>query len=606
VLEGPRRATATLVSVLLLAGLLWGVGVALAGDSPSPGASGGQLRVTFGTTDVVDNLNPFLGYTTPSYEIYHLNYDFLVGYDPATPDLAPRPELATSWETSADGKVWTFHLREGVKWQDGEPFTAADVAFTFNYIIDNDLYAYTAFTRSIDSVVAIDPNTVEIRCSEPKANMLRLWIPIVPEHIWSQVPGERAGGDYINKPPIVGTGPFQVVEFKEGSYVKLVKNPYYWNAGKPTIDELVLALYTNADTMTQDLKSGMLAYAAGMPPAQLKTLESEPSLTVDHADQRAFNAIAINCYDSPDSLGNPVLKDPAFREALRWAVDKQKIVDLAYGGYATVGQGLFSTAVPTYYWEPPSDVAVGFDLEKARQALDDAGYTDADGDGVRDYKGKPIALRLWAVTSDVSAQEACKLVAGRFRDIGLKITYTAIDSGALLDSAYNYKGDTFAPDFDMYATTWTYWIDPDYLLNAYTTGQIEGWNDCGWSNAEYDDLYAQQARTIDPAARKPLVDGAQEVFYSQSPYIITSYPQLREAYNTDKWQGWTRVPQASGPVAFLMDNVDTYLNLEPKVATEESGNDRGPLTTLIVIAVIVVVVSLIVAVLLRRRRAAEE
>jgi len=596
------RVVLTLCLLMLTAALAWGFGAALAADSPSPTASAGTLKVTFGTTDVVDNLNPFLGYTTPSYEIYHLNYDFLVGYDPSSSDFTPRPELATSWETSSDGKVWTFHLREGVKWQDGRPFSSKDVAFTFDYIIDNDLYAYTAFTRDIEEVVAVDPDTVEIRCTQPKANMLRLWIPIIPEHIWSKVPGDKAGVDYVNEPPIVGTGPFQVVEFDEGSYVKLAKNPYYWNEGKPTVDELVLALYKNADTLTQDLKSGMLDYAMGMPPAELDTLAGERSLTADHAERCAFNAIAINCYDSPDSLGNPVLRDPAFRQAINWAIDKQKIVDLAYGGYATVGNGLLSPAVPTYFWEPPADVAVGFDLEKAKQMLDAAGYTDNDGDGVREYKGAPIELRLWAVTSDVAAQAACKLVTGRLEEIGLKVTYTALDSGALIDAAYNYKGDTYAPDFDMYATTWTYWIDPDYLLNAYTTSQIEGWNDCGWSNPEYDALYAEQARTIDPEQRKPVVDGAQELFYTQAPYIVTSYPQLLEAYDTENWEGWTRVPEAGGPVAFVMDNVDTYLNLRPRVVAEETSDGLSSASSVAVIVAVVAVVAVVVALALRRRR----
>ena len=137
----------------------------------------GILKAQFGTTFDADNLNPFVGYSGTAYEIFHLNYDFLVGYDT---DLSPRPELATSWETSPDGKVWTFHLRQGVTWQDGEPFTAADVVFTYTYIIKNDLTAFTSYTNSIEKVVALDDFTVKMTCSAPKANMLRLWIPILP------------------------------------------------------------------------------------------------------------------------------------------------------------------------------------------------------------------------------------------------------------------------------------------------------------------------------------------------------------------------------------------------------------------------------------------
>jgi peptide/nickel transport system substrate-binding protein len=456
--------------------------------------------------------------------------------------------------------------------------------------------------------VAVDDFTVEMRCSKPKANMLRLWIPIVPEHIWSKVPGKRAGNDYINRPPIVGTGPFQTVKVKKGSYLKLVKNPDYWVQDKPTVDELIIAIYQNADTMTQDLKSGALDYALGIPAAQFKALAAEPSLTTNAAALRYFDELCMNCYESPDSLGNPVLRDPKFRQAISWAVDKQKIVDFAYGGYATVGQGIITPDVPTYAWSPAPEETFGFDLEKAKQMLDAAGYKDANGDGIRDYKGKPIDLRLWARSDDVASQSSGKLVAGWLKSIGLKITLQTLDSGAISDALYNYKGDKYAPDYDIYIWGWGEYVDPDYILNVFTTGQIEGWNDPIWSNAEYDKLYEQQAQTIDPAQRKPLVDRMVEIFYDEAPYIVTNYEQQLEAYNTDKWEGWTRVP-ANGPAAFINDNIDTYLNLRPKVAAAEAGGSSSSSSLIYVVVAVVVAVVAVVSVLLLRRgrgRALEE
>ena len=148
----PRLVLLALVAAALGAGLLWGLGGALAAD-PSASASADKITLRVAWTNDPDNLNPFIGAETSSYEIWMLNYDFLVGY---TLDLQPTPDLATSWETSADGKVWTFHLREGVTWQDGEAFTARDVAFTYNYIIDNQMGAYSSLTTFIDKVVAVD------------------------------------------------------------------------------------------------------------------------------------------------------------------------------------------------------------------------------------------------------------------------------------------------------------------------------------------------------------------------------------------------------------------------------------------------------------------
>jgi len=594
-----RRVVFTSFVLLLTAGLSWGLGNALADGSPPPSAAAGTLKVQFGTTFDADNLNPFVGFSGTSYEIFHLNYDFLVGYNT---DLSPRPELATSWETSPDGKVWTFNLRRGVKWQDGQPFTAKDVAFTYNYIIKNNLTAFTSYTNNIKEAVAVDDFTVKMRCTQPKANMLRLWIPILPEHVWSKVPGDKAGKDYINKPPIVGTGPFQTVEVKKGNYIKLVKNPYYWVEGKPTIEELIIAIYQNPDTMTQDLKTGTLDYALGIPTAQFKALAAEPSLTTNQANLRYFDELCMNCYDSPDSLGNPVLRDPKFRQAISWAVDKQKIVDFAYGGYATVGQGIITPDVPTYYWKPTPEMTFGFDLQKAGQMLDAAGYPLRNGVRV-DKRGKPISLRLWARTDDVASQSSGKLVSGWFKSLGLKITFQTLDPGAISAALYNMKGNTYAPDYDIYIWGWGEYVDPDYILNVYTTSQIGNNNDPCWSNAEYDKLYQQQARTIDPAQRQPLVDRMQQIFYTQAPYILTDYEQQLEAYNTHKWEGWTRVPEGSGPVAFINDNIDTYLNLRPKVAAAEAGgSSSGNSLIYVVVAVAVAVVAVVAVLVLRRGR----
>jgi peptide/nickel transport system substrate-binding protein len=590
------RLAAALVAVVLLVCSAW---AAAAAASPSPAASAAGLTVRFGTTSDADNLNPFIGYSSTSYEIFHLNYDFLVGY--AT-DLSPRPELATSWETSPDGLVWTFHLRDGVLWQDGVPFTAADVVFTYMYIIDNDLTAFTSYTNSITRVVAVDDLTVKMHCSRPKANMLRLWIPILPKHIWEKVPGERAGVDWAVKPPFVGTGPFQTVQVKKGEYVKLVKNPSYWRTGTPTVDEVVLSVYQNADTMTQDLKTGALDYAAGIPPAQFKALAAEPSLTTNAANVRYFDEVCMNCYDSPDSLGNPVLRDEKFRQAISWAVDKQKIVDFSYGGYAKVGQGIITPDLPTYAWTPAPDQTYGFDLAKAKSLLAAAGYEDSDGDGVRESGGKPVTLRLWSRSDDVASQNSGKLIAGWFKDIGLRITLQTLDSGAISDALYNYKGDKYAPDYDMYIWGWGEYVDPDYILNVFTTGQIEGWNDPCWSNVRYDELYEQQAQTIDPARRRPLVDEMVSLFYDSAPYIVTNYEQQLEAYNTRKWEGWTHVP-AGGPVGLINDSIDTYLNLKPVTAVETSGT--GTAWVWGAVAAVVVAAVVVLLLLVRRRRGPE-
>jgi peptide/nickel transport system substrate-binding protein len=590
-----RRFAIAIIGATLLIGLAGGV--ARAATSPSASPDGGKVVLRIGTTQDVDNLNPFTGYSTSAYEVYHLNYDLLVGYRAS--DGAPQPELADSWTSTPDGLEWTFKLHPGVTWQDGVALTAKDVAFTYNYIIQNQLAAYTSYTNNIKKAVAVDDATVKFILTKPKANMLRLWIPIVPEHVWSKVPGKNAGNDYQNSPPIVGSGPFQVVEAKKGEYTRLVANKSYWK-GAPHIDEVLIEVYTNQDTMTMDLKSGAIDVAYGVPVAQFNALKSESGIKAVAAQFRYFDQITMNVYNSPNSLGNPVLKDEKFRQAISWAVDKQKIVQTCFGGYAQVGQSILTPTVD-YAWTPAADMTFGYDLEKAKQMLDAAGYADTNGDGWRDYKGKKITLRLWTRSESPEQQRAGKLVTGSFESIGIDIQLAVMNDGSISDGLYNYKGNTYAPDFDMFIWGWGGYADPDYMLGVETTSQIEMWNDSLYSNAAYDTLYQQQSSEMDAATRKAEVQQMQQMFYQAAPYVVLCYPKALIAYNTTKWTGWVPYPAKDGLVVMSTDNIDSYLNLRLQSAQKAAGGSSTT-TTVVIVVIVVVIVAAIVALLVRRGR----
>ena len=282
--------------MLVLAALLLGVlivpsrGALASGSSPAPGDT---VVMRMGWTSDPDNLNPFVGWASASFEVWSLNYDQLVGWDPE--DFSSTDTgLATSWDVSPDGKTYTFHLREGVKWQDGEPFTADDVAFTYNYIVKNDMYAFSIATTGIKEARIVDPLTVQIVCSEPKADLLRIWIPILPKHIWANVPPKTAG-EFVNKTPIVGTGPFQCVEFKKGGFVRMVANEDYYR-GAPHLDEIIFQTYQNPDTMTADLKSGTIDAVQGVPQAQFASLSRTDGLQAVAYNYRNWDYLCFNCY----------------------------------------------------------------------------------------------------------------------------------------------------------------------------------------------------------------------------------------------------------------------------------------------------------------------
>ena len=614
--EARRGLSAKPLFIILLAALatLALSGAVLADSSPSPATgdaqTGDKTSLHIGWVQEPDNLNPFIGIQGTDYMLWHMNYDFLVGFDADT--LEPRPELATAWEVSDDGLEWTFTIRDDATWHDGVPVTAKDVAFTFNYINENELLNMAAYTDGITKAEVIDDTHVEITTSAPKANMLQMVVPILPEHIWSKVGGKAATTSYQNKPPIVGNGPFQIVEWQKGKFVRLEANPDYWG-GAPKVDEVIFQLYTNPDTMAQDLKLGTIDGAINVPAAQFTQLSGIEGIEANNATSWQFTEIGMNCYDSPDSLGNPVLLDPEFRKAINWAVDRDKVVSVAMNGYATAGSTLI-VPYSKYHWEPPAESLFTYDPAKANELLDAAGYQDTDGDGFRETKdGEKLSLRFYATSDAPENQTAGKLIVGWLKDVGIKLEYQVLDAGALIDAQYNYKGNTYAPDWDLFIWYWTQDVDPQFMLGIYTPQQVEGWNDCLWTDPEYTELNTQQSQTIDEAARKPIVERMQQIFYESAPYAILAYPFQLEAYDTARWQGWVHVPgnatgEQQGAVLYSYNNIDTYRFVEPVAETAAASESSNITVIVIIIAVVATLVMVIIGIVLRvnRRRSETE
>ena len=595
------RLLAAAVVALLAAGLLWGITGALA-SSESPSPTAGKTILRLGWTNDPDNLNPFIGYESSSYEVWAINYELLVGFRASDYANVPGVGLATDWQTSDDGKVWTFTITDKSRWQDGKPLTAKDVAFTYNYVIENELGMFLDYVKFIEKVEAPDATHVVFTCSKPKANMLGLWMPILPEHIWSKVKPSEVENKFTNPPPIIGSGPFQTVEWKKGQYVRMVANKDYWR-GAPKVDEVIFQTYQNQDTMAQDIKSGAIQSGWNIPSAQVDPLNNEPDLEAIRGVVVGVDELGFNCADKkvyPKSTGHPVLQDPAFRSALQWAVDKDKIVSIGYSSNAAPADTLctndFYAAEADYHLTPPTPYT--FDLDRARQALDEAGYVDGDGNGIREYEGKDIKLRLYARTESPESQNCGKLITGWFEEVGLDIDYQVIEDGALGDKQYNYDGDEYAPDFDMFIWGWGGDVDPNFILSVMTTSSIESWSDCMWSNEEYDKLFLEQQTTIDVQERIALVHQMQQIIYDESPYIPLVYPLNLEAANKGKWTGWVRAGEDKG-LWWYNTQPDTYLAVHPGSTAPVDAGGGGSSTGVIVAVVVAAVVVVLVVVLLR-------
>jgi peptide/nickel transport system substrate-binding protein len=599
-----RTVLLLLLAAVLAVSLVVGLAGALAADESAPPASE-KIVLDVGWMTDPDNLNPFVGIEQSSYELYHISYDFLTDF--GLEFLETVPGLAESWESSEDGLTWTFKIREGVKWHDGEPLTASDIAFSYNFQIEYELGNFLSALDGIETVTAPDDTTVVIQCSRPKADITAMWVPVVPEHIWGKFKSYEAITEFANRPPIVGSGPFQIVEWQKGNYVRCVANKEYWG-GAPKVDEVIFRRYSNQDTLAQDLKLGTIDLAINIPPAQVEPLDADPNLEAAACSQKAFDYLSFNCYEG-ESLGNPALRDPAFRAALNWAVDKDELVAIAYQGLADPADTFFERDFYDpeldWHWTPPAETAFTFDLEKAKQALADAGYTDTDGDGVVNDPNngdENITLRLWSRRESPQSQAMGKLITGWWEDIGVDIDYSVQDNGVLIDGGYNYEGDTYKPDYDMYIWQWQpSGSDPGRRLGYFRSVQIENQNDACWSNPEYDALWEAQAQELDPQARKEIVWRMQQIFYEESPYIILTYPKTLQGWNTSAWDGWTRIPENGGAVAYLSDNVQNYALVGPASAEEEESGGLGGGTIALIVVVAAVVVGLVAWLVLRSR-----
>jgi len=620
--------------------------VSVSSASPSPSASPSRsssaspspapdVTLRLGWTETPLSLNPFIGSGT-SQEIWRLNYDTLVGFGA---DGLPSQDtgLAQSWESSADGRTWKFRLRPGVRWQDGKRLTAADVAFTFSYIMDNGLKGALEL-QYVDEVDAVDDLTVKVYCTRAKADMLPALasIYVLPKHVWKDVSGEKAASTFANKRPIVGSGPFQTVKFQLGGYIRMLSNPRYWGP-EPDVEELIFLSYSSDEDMVADLKAGDVDAVEAVKPATFKNLAKVQGVARIAYPLYNWEYVAINCFDAESSQGDPALSDAKFRRAIAWAIDRQACADV-WDGFAAPGYGIYPEdgwpASFDPYFEPSPDATIGFDPAKAQKLLDEAGYKDTDDDGLRERDGGHVELRLWAQDGVWQSEKQGELIAGWLRDVGIKVHYKAKSEAEIQRRMHNVElvvippvlprvpvgagpaaaaaaaaaaaraqpiiKPVFAPDYDLVVRSACGSTDPGITATWYTSDQIGKRNDVNWSNEDYDDLCERQARAMDPESRLDRLMEMQELMYQKQPMIVLDYPSRLQAVDTRAWEGWR--PYVEGSMWHNYRDRQSYLSLTRKVAKAEASVISVALVAWIAGGVAVLVLLAIAGVAIGRRR----
>jgi len=593
-----------------------GAFVATTADAPADG----DVTFTVGLLNEVDSFNPFLGIEAESYEMWALTYEYMISY--SMKDMSPEPGLATEWSTSDDGLTWTFDIREGVKWSDGEDLTAADIAYTYNRVLTGNTEgaSWLSYLGGVTSVTAPDATHVVLKLKKPNAVLPLLPIPIVPEHVWKDV-DEKEVKSYAAEPkggqPVVGSGPFRLVEGTAGgSTYRFEANPDYWK-GAPHVDKVVFRVYKSEDPAIQALKKGEIDFLEGITPIQVKSLEGEPGITAHNGDSPSFDEIAFNTGSVDTETGepigdpNPAVLDAKFRHALGYALDLDQIIAKVYQGGGLAGDTIIPPAYSGYKWTPPEDEAFTFDLDKAGELLDEAGYTMGP-DGKRMMPdGTPIGtLRLAARSDSPTSLDTMDYFKEWLGQLGIDAKVEAYESSKLTNVILDGTFDTFQ---------WGWYVepDPDSILSYLTTSQLGNWSDSWYSNPQYDKLYNQQHVEMDQTKREEIVKQMQQILFEDSPYLVTAYSAIGEAVRSDRFTCFQPQPDPGG-VWLIQYGAQNYLNVRPagedcdttgnEVEATDAGDDEGVGTGFMVGAGVAVVALLGIGgfVLMRRRSSVGE
>jgi peptide/nickel transport system substrate-binding protein len=528
---------------------------------PAAFAQEDAVTLRIGLTQDWETLNPTSGFAVSEFEIWNVMYAGLT--ELSADDFSPQPGLAESWESSDDGLVWTYTLREGLLWSDDEPLTADDIAWNINTGRDQEWDNMWSTVVNMDAE-ALDERTLQITTSVPDPKLPNLGVYILPRHVWEPVATDYdAATQFDPAADVPGSGPFIVTEFNKGQSVVMEANPNFWGweGGEPPYDRIVYQLFENPDAMVAALQQNQLDAVQGFPASSADALEADPNIEVVAGSQGGFDEIAING-GAAEGQPHPALLDVNVRRAIAHGIDKQAGIEDLWFGLAAPLETISPSADPKWLPEIPEEGRLGYDPALANQILDDAGYLDTDGDGVREMPDgtNPIIIRHAVNTDGDLAGSIGDLMTGWMAEIGIGVTLEAYDQDALF-------GVIVEGTYDTFYWGWVPFVDPDPMLSYFTEAELGNWNDANWFDPEFDALYLEQNQELDEARRIEIVHEMLTIFHDSAVYIPMWLSPDLQAYRTDTFEGWVRQPAEVGPV-FFTNSSPSYVTLTPISAGE--------------------------------------
>ena len=517
------------------------------------GRAGGRLVIALKAE--AKTLNPVISQDQPSREVIGRMIGDLIHINRAT--QLTEPALAKSWKVSKDGRTYTVYLRHGIRFSDGQPFSADDVVFSFQVYEDEKINSPQRDLLVVGgkpiSVRKIDAQTVEFQMAQPYAAAERLFdsFAILPKHVLEADyrAGKLAQEWALNSAPasVVGLGPFRLKEYVAGQRLVLERNPYYWKTDSkktrlPYLDEIAFLFVSSEDAQVLRFTAGETDVISRVNPDNFGVLEKDQSVRgfrmFDLGPGLEYNFLFFNLNSTLPKNSEQLAKkqkwfqDVRFRQAISAGIDRNGINKLVYRGRGSV---LATQVTPAYKnWIDPAVPQPARSVQKAKELLQAAGFKWAADGHLMDASGAPVEFSIATSASNAQRTQMATIIQDDLKELGIKANVVPLDFRSLLDRVYqthDYEAVVLALGGGD--------VDPNPQINVWlSNGATHLW-DLGESKpatpweAEIDRLMNQQLTTLDPKKRKKLYDRVQEIVAEDLPLICLVSPHILVGAKTD-------------------------------------------------------------------------
>jgi peptide/nickel transport system substrate-binding protein len=492
--------------------------------SPEPAAAPQSLRVAILRDE--GTLQPYTYVTGyPGWNMLSLVYDALFIMNEQN---LPVPWLATEDAISEDGLVHTLTLRDNVTWHDGQPLTSADVKFSYEFYQQNTHSRWTGQVRGITSIETPDPTTVVLTLERPNPGFAiqpLADVPIIPQHLWE---GVTEPDTFVNN---IGSGPFKLAEYRTDQLYRFTANADHF-AGAPAVGELLMPIIKDQTTIFSALRTGEInGTTVPLTPELVQEFQNAPNLKVVTGPGYATTMLQFN-------TERPPWDKVEVRRAVALAIDPQMLVDTVLLGYGAAGNpGWLHPASP---FHDPS-ITGTTDLAQAQSLLDGLGYTDSDGDGVREADGQPMVAELLVQSNSPLRIRSAELIAAALKELGITINVTALEPDSVTAKVWPEFDVSKGRDFDLSMWGWSapLQLSPTRMASLVHSDPTIGTSNIGgYRNPEADSLAAQLLTVIDPAEQQTLANQMEALIASELPFVMLFYADGNYVFRSDVYDQW--------------------------------------------------------------------